>query len=210
MKKLLLAIGLLYTISHATQPAAGTNQYLLKQSNKIHVEWRAYKTFAKIGVGGTFTAVNYTPAKLEGNNFKELLVGSKVQIETTTVNTDDPQRDKTLVTFFFHQLSKTTIDGVIKDIHADPYVKGKPRTGIINVMFTMNEKSLVIPMQYQYDIDRFSAQGTIDIADFNALPALASINKNCYDLHEGKTWRDVTISFSTTIKASLPDDSAAK
>ncbi|MEA3418285.1 MAG: YceI family protein [Campylobacterota bacterium] len=196
MKKILLALIVLYTIGNA-------GGCLLTQPKEMNVDWKSYKTLGKIGVGGKFTAVNYTPVALEGKNFRELLVGSKVSIDTSKIDTGNPERDKTLVTFFFNKMTGGKIDAVIKDIKADERIKGKPRTGTVSVMITMNEKSLVIPMKYHYDKEHFKAEGTIDLADFDALPALASINKSCYDLHSGKTWRDVSISFSTTIKAEL-------
>ncbi len=58
-------------------------------------------------------------------------------------------------------------------------------------------------MTYIYTKGHFQATGTIDLFDFAASDALASINKSCYDLHSGKTWSDVTIGFSTTIEATL-------
>jgi hypothetical protein len=67
----------------------------------------------------------------------------------------------------------------------------------------MNEKTLTIPMQYIYNKDKFDAAGTIDLLDFSASDALSFINKSCFDLHKGKTWSDVSISFSTTIEATL-------
>ena len=67
----------------------------------------------------------------------------------------------------------------------------------------MNEKTLTIPMKYFYSEGKFDASGTIDLADFAASDALASINKSCFDLHKGKTWSDVSISFSTAVEATL-------
>jgi len=204
MKKILLSLATLYTFSHA---AGGC---LLVQPNKMSVDWKAYKTLAKAGVGGEFTAVTYTPTALEGKNFKELFIGSKVSIDTKQITTGNPARDETLVKFFFDKMAENKIDAVIKDIKADERILDKPRTGTVSVMITMNKKSLLIPMKYNYDKETFNAQGTIDLADFDALPALASINKSCYDLHNGKTWSDVTIGFHTTIKASLCDVNITK
>ena len=196
LKKILLALGVLYTMGNA-------GGCLLTQPKEMSVNWKAYKTLGKIGVGGKFTAVDYTPTALEGKNFRELLVGSKVTIDTAKIDTGNPERDKTLVSFFFSKMTGGKIDAVIKDIKADKYTKGEPRTGTVTVMITMNEKSLTIPMKYHYEKEAFKAEGTIDLGDFDALPALTSINKSCYDLHGGKTWRDVSISFNTTIKATL-------
>ncbi len=196
MKKLLLTLALLYTMAHA-------GGCILTQSKEMNVDWKAYKTLGKIGVGGKFTSLDYTPVALEGKNFRELLVGSKVTIDMSKIDTGNQVRDKTLVAFFFNKMRDNKINATIEDIKADKYTKGQPRTGILSVMITMNEKSLSIPMKYHFEKGHFKAEGTIDLADFDALTALASINKSCYDLHSGKTWRDVTIGFHTTIKAEL-------
>lgn len=203
MKKILLALTLLYTIGNA-------GGCLLVQNKDINVSWKAYKTLGKIGVGGRFTTVDYAPASLEGKNFRELFVGSRVTIDTSGVDTGNVDRDIKLVQFFFHKMSQRKIEGEIQSIKADPYTKGKPRTGIIEVMITMNGKSLLIPMKYHYEKGHFEASGAIDLGDFMALDALASINKSCYELHKGKTWRDVTIGFSTMVTASLCDVKISK
>jgi len=71
------------------------------------------------------------------------------------------------------------------------------------VMLSINGKTLTLPMQYHYEKEHFQASGTLDLFDFAGSEALASINKSCYDLHKGKTWNDVSIMFSTSIKATL-------
>ncbi|MCB4763942.1 MAG: YceI family protein, partial [Sulfurovum sp.] len=58
-------------------------------------------------------------------------------------------------------------------------------------------------LDYHYEKEEFKAQGNIDLLDFAAGQALASINKACYDLHKGKTWSDISIGFITHIKATL-------
>jgi len=178
---------------------------VLTQSNEMKVTWKAYKTLAKLGVGGEFTSVNYSANKKEGKNFKELLLGSTVSIDISKVDTKNEGRDKTLVENFFGKLAGKTIEGKIVGIKANKREKGKPYTGTLDVNITMNEKSLQVPMTYIYDKENFKADGTIDLFDFQAESALSSINKSCYDLHKGKTWNDVSIAFATTIKASLCD-----
>lgn len=198
MKKILLLLLTFFSFSH------GATGCVLVQPKNINVTWKAYKTFSKLPVAGEFTSVTYTPAALEGKNFRELFVGSKVSIDVSKINTDHTDRDKTLVKMFFSLLKTKTIEATITDIKkTDTHEKGKPRTGTIDVKITMNEKTLIIPMQYVYTKGKFDATGTIDLFDFSANDALASINKSCYDLHNGKTWNDVTIGFSTTIEATL-------
>ena len=202
MTKVLLSLLTLATLSYATPPAA-TGCVLVQPAN-IDVSWKAYKTLGKIGVGGKFTEVKYTANALEGKNFKELFVGSKVSIDLSKIDTGNPGRDETLVKDFFSVLKGKTIEGEIVDIKkTDKHEKGKPRTGVVSVKLTMNEKTLTIPMKYFYTEGKFDATGSIDLFDFAGNDALASINKSCFDLHKGKTWSDVSIGFSTTIEATL-------
>jgi polyisoprenoid-binding protein YceI len=202
MNKILLSLATILTMTYATEPAA--TGCVLVQPNTMNVSWKAYKTLGKIGVGGKFTSVTYTPHALEGKNFKELFVGSKVSIDLSKIDTGNPGRDETLVKDFFSVMKGKTIEGEIVDIKkTDKHEKGKPRTGVVSVKLTMNEKTLTIPMKYIYNEGKFDASGTIDLFDFAANDALASINKSCFDLHKGKTWSDVSIGFSTTVEATL-------
>jgi len=197
MRKTLLSIALITTMSQAN--------CLLTQADDINVSWRAFKTLSKIGVGGAFTNIKYTPNKKQGKNFQELFVGSKVLINTSKIDTKNPQRDKTIVENFFNKLKGGKIEGVIKSIKRDKGTKDKKikHSGVVVVEISMNGKSLDIPMRYRYKNEVFKAKGVIDIFDFNGTNALKSINRSCYDLHKGKTWNDMEISFATTIKASL-------
>ena len=202
MNKILLSLATLLTITYASEPAAAG--CVLVQPNSMNVNWKAYKTLGKIGVGGKFTSVAYTPHALEGKNFKELFVGSKVNIDLSKIDTGNPGRDETLVKSFFSVLKGKAVTAEIIDIKkTDKHEKGKPRTGNLDVKITMNEKTLTIPMKYVYTDGKFNANGTIDLLDFAAGDALTSINKSCYDLHKGKTWSDVSIGFSTTVEATL-------
>ncbi len=199
MKKILLSL-----ITAASFATAGG--CVLVQSNDMNVTWKAYKTLAKLGVSGQFTGVTYTPHAKEGKNFKELLLGSKVSIDLSKIDTKNEGRDKTLVENFFTKLSGKSIEGVIVSMKADKKEKGKRvYHGVVDVNITMNGKTLLIPMKYDYKKENFKATGTIDLFDFSANDALSSINKSCFDLHKGKTWNDVTIGFSIMIKASLCD-----
>ncbi|NEW61235.1 YceI family protein [Sulfurovum sp. bin170] len=199
MKKTIISLLTLFTFASATDGC------ILEQSDDINVTWKAYKTLAKLGVSGQFTGVNHTPNKKSGKNFKEIFVGSMVNIDVSKIDTGDASRDKTLVKWFFSKLYGETIEGKIVDIEENKRVDKGARTGVIDVKITMNKKTLIVPMSYHYNKGDFRATGTIDLFDFAGSNALASLNKSCYDLHEGKTWNDVTIEFRTNIKATLCD-----
>lgn len=203
MKKILILLAVLFSFTYASQPVPKATGCILVQPGDVNVTWKAYKTLGKLGVGGKFTSVKYTPASKEGKNFRELFVGSTVEIDVSKIDTGNPSRDETLVKDFFSMLKGKMIEGKIVDIKSDKHVRGKPRTGVMDAKITMNGKTLTIPMRFHYHKGLLDVTGTIDLLDFAANDALASINKSCFDLHKGKTWSDVSIGFATTIEAKL-------
>lgn len=177
---------------------------VLAQTGAVDVVWTGYKTEKKVGVSGGFDGVVYTPVKKEGDSFKDILVGSKVTIDTAKVNSKNSARDEKLAKFFFGMMNSKNIEAKIVAIKADKTPKGAPRGGVVDVEISMNGVKKVTQMKYVYGEDlMFNASGVIDLADFDASKALSSINQACYDLHEGKTWSEVGISFKTKIEATL-------
>ncbi len=201
MIKLFSTLLLLTNILFAAQTAP-KGGCVLSQKGPITVSWKAYKTPAKIGVGGVFTQSTYTPAKKEGKNFKEILVGSSIAISTSSVNSKNEGRDKKLVESFFKLFSDETIHAKVTDIKADKHEKGKAYTGTIMIDITLNGITKNVPMHYTYEKEMMHAKGYIDLFDFQGSKALASINKACFELHKGKTWNDVMIAFDMPITAS--------
>lgn len=175
----------------------------LAQVGAVEVSWIGYKTDKKVGVGGVFNSVVYTPAAKSGENFRSILVGSSVVIDTSSVYSKNEGRDEKLAKFFFGMMSDKNINAKIVDIKADKRVKDAPRTGVVSVEIEMNNVKKTVPMTYSFSDDVFEAKGVIDILDFSAGDALSSINKACFDLHEGKTWSEAGIAFKTKIEAIL-------
>jgi polyisoprenoid-binding protein YceI len=202
MKKILLTIVLVLGFANSAN-ASSKSGCVLAQKGNVTVAWTAYKTASKIGVSGTFDKVDYKAVAKDGKNFREILVGSSVNIDTSSVNSKNTGRDVKLVKFFFKQMDSNTMNAKITDIKADKKLKDKARTGVVTLDVTMNGITKSVPMKYSFANGIFSAKGTIDIFDFSASKALSSINKACFDLHKGKTWNDVSIAFSTNIEASL-------
>lgn len=175
----------------------------LSQTGAVEVSWTGYKTEKKVGVGGVFDSVVYTPVAKSGENFRSILVGSSVVIDTSSVNSKNEGRDEKLAKFFFGMMSDKNINAKIVDIKADKKVKDAPRTGVVEVEIEMNGVKKTVPMTYSFSNDVFEAKGVIDILDFSANKALASLNEACFDLHEGKTWSEAGIAFQTKIEALL-------
>ncbi len=196
MNKLLASFLLLGSLSCANAAC------ILEQSNQLDVTWKAFKTPKKIGVGGKFTQVDYSSPAKEAKDLRTLLVGAAVTIDTNSVNSGNAPRDAKLVKFFFSRLSDMKITGKITDLKPNTQTKENLQTGTLNVTLNMNGKSIPTQMQYRYANGKFDASGSIDLADFAALDALSSLTKACYAKHQGITWPDVTIGFSTSIHAS--------
>ena len=200
MKILLVSLVTLVSLANA-ELVAPKEGCILSQQGAVLVNWKAYKTPAKLGVGGIFDKVAYTPAQKEGKNFKEILVGSSVDINTTSVNSNNKGRDAKLVNSFFKLMSDEKIVAKIVDMTSNKRVAKEPRTGTITIEVTMNGVTKKVPLNYSYSKGIMKSQGVIDILDFSGSQALVSINKACFDKHQGKTWSDVQIGFDMNIKA---------
>jgi len=204
MLKILFSLLLLVVASNALEEMGlKGGSCTLTQKNDIVVDFKAYKTPLKIGVGGTFDKVLYKPKSESGKNFREIFVGSLVIIDTSSVDSHNKARDKKLVKFFFDNMVSKTIEAKIIDYKPNKRYKGKPKTGIFMVEIKMNGVTKTIPMRYSYFKGTMKAKGVIDIFDFSASKSLQAINKACYKLHKGKTWNDVSISFTTKVEATL-------
>ncbi|MDY0124402.1 YceI family protein [Sulfurimonas sp.] len=202
MKNIVIsALVLFFAVSSAN--ASQKSGCELAQVGAVEVSWTGYKTQKKVGVGGVFDSVVYTPVAKSGENFRSILVGSSVVIDTSSVNSKHEDRDGKLAKFFFGMMSEKNVNAKIVDIKADKRVKDAPRTGVVSVEIEMNGVKKTVPMTYSFSDDIFEAKGTIDILDFSAGDALSSINKACFDLHEGKTWSEAGIAFKTKIEAIL-------
>lgn len=176
---------------------------VLAQSGDVEVSWIGYKTPKKVGVGGVFDKVVYTPVAKEGENFRSILVGSSVVIDSSSVNSKHADRDAKLAQFFFGMMKDKNINAKIVAIKTEKNVKGSPKTGVVDVEIEMNGVKKVVPMNYNFDNEIFEAKGSIDILDFQANSALKGINEACFDLHEGKTWSEAGIGFKMKILATL-------
>lgn len=158
-----------------------------KESTKVN--WKAFKTYEKAGVGGSFDQASFMIPR--SPSLDHLLASADVIIETKSVNTGNSGRDATINAAFFEAQNVKLIVAKTKSAAA----------GKALIDLSMNGITKTIPMSYTIsDDDTISAKGVIDLADFGMLPSLQSINKVCFDLHAGKTWQDVEIGFEIKTK----------
>jgi hypothetical protein len=162
---------------------------LVKDSTKV--SFTAYKTSEKLPVGGKFMKIDITNAN-EGAGPLEALNGSTFSIPVSSLFTNDATgtRDPKILEFFFGVMTNTIqINGKFK-VSADTKC---------SIDVTLNGKTSNIPLEYVMDSENsITFNGTMNLEDWNALDAIASINEACKELHTGKdgiskTWNEVAV-----------------
>lgn len=156
-------------------------------SENAKVTWKAFKTYEKIGVGGTFNDAVFSPKSAK--TVEEFLTNSHISIQTASVNSGNAGRDATLVSSFF---KVQNIDLITAKITSAKDSKAQ-------VEITMNGVTRTIPMNYSVHDGKIVGKGVIDLSDFTMLKSLQSINTTCFNLHGGKTWQDVEIGFEIPV-----------
>lgn len=156
-------------------------------SENAKVTWKAFKTYEKIGVGGTFDHATFSPKSAK--TVEDFLTNSTISIQTSSVNSGNAGRDATLVSSFF---KVQNIDLITAKITSAKDSKAQ-------VEITMNGVTKTIPMGYTVGEGKIVGKGVIDLSDFTMLKSLQSINTTCFNLHGGKTWQDVEIGFEIPI-----------
>ena len=149
---------------------------------EINVTWTAYKTPKKAPVSGRFADLGTSAETLEGKDLPDLLEKINLNIDTASTRTKNSGRDANIVRHFFQKFAggleiKTSV------------VKATKET--IETSITMNKVTKNQSLTYKIEKSMIKASGSFDMLDYSLDGALASINKACFDLHEGKTWSDV-------------------
>lgn len=155
--------------------------------------WTAYKFTEKAGVSGTFDQIEIT-----GLNGKEkpldVIIGAQFSITTSSVNTDNPDRDAKITNNFFAALSDENITGVI-NYAAD---------GLGSMDIMMNGVQNEVEFTYELKANNFSLTAEINMDNWGCEAARIALNNVCQDLHTGNDgesvlWPDVTINVSTVL-----------
>jgi polyisoprenoid-binding protein YceI len=166
--------------------------YSLDTSGTI-IDWTAYKFTEKVGVKGRFDNVILSP-KTKSGSIENILLDSKVTINTMSVNSGNDIRDPKLKESFFKVFHTDTIKGQI--------LKVDQNNGILSLK--MNNISKDIPFKYMVKTDTIFIDTTINLTDWKGEEAMNSLNKECYDLHKGtdgisKLWPDVSVNIKLPV-----------
>ncbi|MDF1672741.1 MAG: YceI family protein [Vicingaceae bacterium] len=165
------------------------------------VRWTAFKTNDKIAVGGQFNTVNVTVGD-KSTKITDILETIKFNIPTASTNTSNEDRDAKIVASFFGAMDATDIIlGQVKS------AEGDNKEGSCTIYLTLNNVEKEVVLNYTVSNDVIKLTGSIDMVDFGAESAVASLNEVCKDLHKGsdgisKTWSNVDLE----IEASLNKD----
>lgn len=156
------------------------------------INFTAYKFTEKTPVGGQFRQVNIT-AGGSGNTIKEAINNAEFSIPVSSLFTKNSSRDYKIQKFFFGVMEKTKLLSGKFAIENDSI-------GVVTI--NMNGISEKVPFKYTITNNTFAMNATMDVSNWNALDALASLNKVCEVLHTGsdgisKTWSEVALNIST-------------
>lgn len=200
----ILVIGLALTAcserGKTSNASSGADNCTLEyDASSTNLTWTAYKTSDKIGVPGSFDNFEVKGTK-SGQTAIEVIENATFQITTSSVNSNNPDRDgKISRSFFGSMMSGMEISGRLVSIDSNSAVLG----------IGMNDQFKEVPAEVVLEGNTITLSADIDVNDFEASSSLDSLNVVCEDLHkaeDGKSilWPNVKIEVSTTLKSNCP------
>jgi len=183
-------------ISARVQAADASCSYKLVDGS-VHVLWQAYKTTKKVGVHGEFKKFDLHNPSI-ANTIADMLKESRIVIDAASVDSGNPERDTTLLKFFFGLFKSPKITAQVAALHGAD-------TGTLDMVLNLNGRTRKVPMTYEtVPQGDFTAKGSIDILDFGLKPALSSLHTACIDRHKGedgvsKTWSEVDLKVTAKV-----------
>ena len=160
---------------------------------KNQINFTAYKTSDKIPVGGQFKRVDIVSGG-EGNTIKEAIHSTEFSIPVSSLFTENSSRDYKIKKFFFGLMENAKL------LSGKLFIKDASN-GVAEIK--MNGVSQNVLFTYSIVDRTFTMKASIDVNNWNASKALASLNNVCLDLHKGpdgisKTWSEVALNITST------------
>ncbi len=176
--------------------SAGENCSFSFSKGHTELKWTAFKFTKRVGVGGTFDNYSVNDTNSE-KTVEDTLSNLTFSINTDSVNSGQPERDKRIKDFFFGTLKNTgMITGKFKSLNSDG-------SGAISI--TINNITNNIPVHYKVmqgsDVEIW---GNLDMESYSGLDAINTLNEQCKDLHTGddgisKLWPDIEFRLFTKL-----------
>jgi polyisoprenoid-binding protein YceI len=167
---------------------------------KSDLRFTAYKFLNKTGVGGTFSSYQ-VDGDLSGAVPKDIIESMSFSIPTSTVETNNLDRNKKIDSLFFGNLENTALlTGKVVQLNEE--------NGMATLQITMNDITNDVEGKYTLVDNKFNFSADIDVNQWNAKKGLAALNEACYDLHTdvangdtvSKLWPDVSLEFETILE----------
>lgn len=166
--------------------------------SQTSLEWTAFKFTEKTGVKGKFDSIRVVGKTKDKSKFG---VASKMlfQIDSSSVNSANPDRDAKIKKFFFGSVKgNQKITGRFTQISS-----GETGTATLQLQFGKTKTS--IPVNFVWKEDTVEVVGTVDVASLGLTQGLAKLNAECNDLHKGadgvsKLWPTVDVKVVSTLK----------
>ena len=160
---------------------------------KIKANWTAYKFTERAGVSGVFDKIIINN-NMNGTTIQDVLNNVKFEIPVTSINSNNPERDKKIANYFFGTMKNTeALKGTINSI------SGNNKQGSCKVSIQMNDITKPMNMEYHLvDDSYYVLKGILNLDNWDGQNAVAELNKVCKDLHIGKDgvsklWPDVKV-----------------
>jgi hypothetical protein len=174
--------------------AVSSCAYSYDQENSV-LEWTAFKFTEKAPVKGTFNSIQVDGLS-SAESAKELIESLSFSIETGTVETQNEERNGKIAKYYFETTNTPKITGKVKSLSDN---------GKATFEITMNGKPVDVVGVYTVVGKTFSFTATIDVAKWDSLEGIDTLNEICKDLHTGadgksKLWSEIDLSFTTTLK----------
>lgn len=152
------------------------------QPKDVTVKWQAYKTPKKVAVQGEFKKFSFRATRAA--DVFTTLSGATFQVDSSSVSTGNPQRDKKIVqNFFSHNGKKLKIVGKFS----------AATNATATAMLELQGVSKTVVFSVDQLADKLRLTADINVLDFSLQDNLSRINLACKALHEGVTWPDVKI-----------------
>ena len=167
---------------------------------KSDLRFTAYKFLNKTGVGGTFSSYQ-VDGDLTGAVPKDIIESMSFSIPTSTVETNNLDRNKKIDSLFFGNLENTALlTGKVVQLNEE--------NGMATLEITMNDITNDVEGEYTLVDNKFNFSADIDVNQWNAQKGLSALNEACYDLHTdvangdtvSKLWPDVSLEFETILE----------
>ena len=173
--------------AEATEKKEIIKSYAVDVKNST-VNWTAYKTTDKVPVKGVFTEVNIIKS-LNATHQIDVLNGLEFEIPVASIFSKDSIRDGKLNKFFFEVMKNTLkLKGTFSIQEGG---KGQ-------ISLTMNGLTKDLPFDYTIQGENIDINASMNLDNWEAKTAIATLNKACNELHSGadgisKTWNEVAI-----------------